>query len=1004
MGRNYSVKTNKIGRMQKYTHSKHDFSDRRNLVTKPLIILSSVLSLALSVALFGIYWNEQKVLDTQVFEKTHRVLLALQAAHTQAMIHRGNKTDGNAVIAAINGTVENISALEQNMKLWLFMGPKVVAYQQKQGSNEVEPPLDEIDREVQNSQKTVKRFITETKFRHTMPVILGKGLANNPKCFTCHGQDMGLENGELIGGISASYDATLEVSDLYAFMRNVTVYMVSIIIFVATILYFLLTKYISRPINSMAEILEKISKGTEGVEVPDPAKTDSREIATLLYSAAIFNEHSKNQVEELRFALDEHAIVSIADVKGDITYANDKFCEISKYSHEELIGSNHNIIKSDEHSDEFWVDMWKVIANGSTWQGEIKNRNKLGGDYWVKTTIVPTLNEGGKPIQYVSIRTDVTADKQNKAALITANEDAERHVLELSDTQERLEKVASEQIALSEDLSIERDRAKAANIAKSEFLSTMSHEIRTPLNGVLGLAQLLKDTKLDEDQEAKVNTILSSGQSLLAIINDVLDMSKIEAGGLELEEKAFSLPVLISTITILFQSLADDKGIELAVSCDIVSEMVLKGDPVRLRQILWNLLSNAIKFTEQGRVHLTIEVAGDAIDMGKLIPSPKDHLLYFAVEDTGAGIAPHRVDAIFDAFTQEDSTITRKHGGTGLGLSIVKQLTELMGGTISADSELGIGTRFIAYIPFDAATDDEVEAISLRASNTANLKSEALNILIAEDNEINAAIVMAFLDKFGHSVKRVENGILAVDAAKEGWADLILMDIHMPEMNGIDATRAICATKIGKNTPIVGLTAEAFTDRHAQFIEAGMVDVLTKPFTEQQLADTLAANRLIDRPSESDDDVIDLEDRPVGGASEGATDVASETGASKDDDALVGDEEKLANFCNHLPAEVMSKLLMEAQSSLQNHLFELQQAVQDNNSQKIREAAHSIKGSSGSMFAMRLSEMAMEIEESSDDIEVIRELMGGFELAAADAIKWWDAQSDELYKGRNTDL
>jgi len=392
-----------------------------------------------------------------------------------------------------------------------------------------------------------------------------------------------------------------------------------------------------------------------------------------------------------------------------------------------------------------------------------------------------------------------------------------------------------------------RDRAEAANIAKSDFLSTMSHEIRTPLNGVLGIAQLLRDTKLDDDQQRMLATILSSGHTLLAIINDVLDMSKIEAGGMELEEKPFCLKALLSTITTPFQSLSDDKGLKLIVNSDISKELVVRGDPVRLRQIIWNLLSNAIKFTEEGQVSLSIVSDRSTDNEGLDEIDIKDHLICFTVEDTGAGIAPDRVDAIFDTFTQEDSSITRKHGGTGLGLSIVKQLTELMGGTIKADSELDKGTIFSVHIPFKSATEAEVEAIALRSEFFTSEKQRPLNILLAEDNEVNAFIAKAFLEKFGHSIRHVENGLLAVEATKKNWADLILMDVHMPEMNGIDATKAIRATEIGKYLPIIGLTAEAFTERHTLFIEAGMNDVITKPFTEQQLTDTLAANGLIDR-------------------------------------------------------------------------------------------------------------------------------------------------------------
>jgi signal transduction histidine kinase/CheY-like chemotaxis protein len=385
-----------------------------------------------------------------------------------------------------------------------------------------------------------------------------------------------------------------------------------------------------------------------------------------------------------------------------------------------------------------------------------------------------------------------------------------------------------------------QEAAESANRAKSNFLSTMSHEIRTPLNGVLGIAQLLANTELNPDQQNKLNTILSSGKTLLSIINDVLDMSRIEAGGIELEKSQFVLEELVSGTAEMFHSLADDKGLLLSVIDKNSQGVSLIGDPARLRQIIWNLLSNAIKFTDVGSVTLTIEQTV-AINPGGS-DMETDHLK-FSVEDTGAGIAPDRVDTIFDAFTQEDSSITRKHGGTGLGLSIVRQLVELMGGTINVVSELGKGTKFEVFLPFERALDTEDSFQAKDGATENNLNSEPLNILLAEDNEVNAMIARAFLEKFGHKVMHVENGKLAVEKAMVGWADLIFMDIHMPEMNGIEATQNIRSTKVGRDVPIVGLTAEAFSERHSQFIAEGMDGVLTKPFTEQQLADTLSTYR-----------------------------------------------------------------------------------------------------------------------------------------------------------------
>lgn len=382
------------------------------------------------------------------------------------------------------------------------------------------------------------------------------------------------------------------------------------------------------------------------------------------------------------------------------------------------------------------------------------------------------------------------------------------------------------------DLVAAQKEATSSNMAKSSFLATMSHEIRTPLNGVLGLAQLLLNGDLTKEQKRHVKTILSSGETLLAIISDVLDMSKIEASGIQLENKAFNLKNLISIIATPFQSLIDDKGLTLTVKFDFDSALTVKGDPVRLRQILWNLISNAIKFTEKGSITVRIRKV-NAQEVG--ISETKDMVLNFAVIDTGGGIAPNRLDKIFDPFTQENSSITRKHGGTGLGLAIVKQLTELMGGIIKVESRLNEGTRFDVFIPLNKENNRLVEeAPPILSEHKASLK-----VIVAEDNDVNATIATAFLKKAGCQVRLAENGWEAVVASRENWADLILMDIHMPEMNGIDATIEIRSVYDKETLPIIGLTADAFVERHEQFEKAGMNSVLTKPFTELQLNEML---------------------------------------------------------------------------------------------------------------------------------------------------------------------
>jgi PAS domain S-box-containing protein len=540
-------------------------------------------------------------------------------------------------------------------------------------------------------------------------------------------------------------------------------------------------------------------------------------------------------------------------------------------------------------------------------------------------------------------------------------------ILVISDITELKSKEAS--LRDSEKIArINASKAEAANLAKSNFLATMSHEIRTPLNGVLGLAQLLSDTDLDSDQRKKVSTIVASGQTLLAIINDVLDMSRIEAGGMELEEKSFSLKNILSMIATPFQSLADDKGLTLLVRNTIDNDIVVVGDPVRLRQILWNLLSNAIKFTDSGNIALTIE---DVSDEDNTITPPMDYCVRFTVSDSGAGIAPERIGKVFDAFTQEDNSITRKFGGTGLGLSIVKQLTTLMGGTISIESDVGVGSKFAVLLPFAKASDEDVDVLTTLGSQDQLDMSTVLNIIVAEDNEVNAMIAKAFLEKFGHSVKHVENGRLAVEAAREDWADLILMDIHMPEMNGIDATIEIKKTDIGKNIPVIGLTAEAFAERHTEFVAAGMDCVLTKPFTEQQLIDVLAPYRprYDNRNTSLEQNMPDETNTPIGNA------------------------DKLAELRQLVKTDTMNSLLLKAEQNLNDRLNDLNHGLATSDRKLVREAAHSIKGSAGSMFAMHMTELAALIEEKSSDLDDVRQLIPEVEHVVSQTVKWWRDQS-----------
>ncbi|HEU0188590.1 MAG TPA: PAS domain S-box protein [Gallionella sp.] len=677
----------------------------------------------------------------------------------------------------------------------------------------------------------------------------------------------------------------------------------------------------------------------------------------------------KQHEREMRIAaaaFDAHEGITVTDENGVIIRVNRTFTTITGYSAEEAIGNTPRVLKSGRHDDEFYLRMWEDLRRDKFWQGEIWNKRKNGEIYPEWLTITAVVGEDGKVNNYVAIFLDITERKRAEAEMEVMN-------IQLQQANAQIEE---ERAHLAERVMERTAQLMYANLAKDSFLATMSHEIRTPLGGLLGMLELISLSRLDGKQREMLQVARDSGESLLRIVDDILDWSKIEAGKLKLAPQVTDIPGMLRKVAGTYAQIGSAKGLALRWKVDSKLSEAHVFDSLRLSQILNNFTSNAVKFTEQGEVEISAYLVAQ---------SNGNEEVRFCVKDTGIGIDKEHQARLFKHYEQASANTARMYGGTGLGLAICQRLAELMGGTISVESAPGRGSTFCFTVSLPVASPAAQRELQLRQAREdsgeiiTDIKSlvkdgKQVSVLLVDDHPVNRMLLRRQLDSLDVHAEVAASGAEALSLWKTGCFDLVITDCHMPEMDGYELTRSIRETEQHdgrQRMPIIAWTANVLAEEEERCRAAGMDDMLTKP---TELADLKAM--LLKWLAKAG--AISFGEAPLTrekGEGERIKPLSTE-GAHPSPLVAPADVPIDFNVLNKIAKShaVQVEMLQEFSLCNRSDVANLKAALKNGDPEAVARSAHRIKGASRMVGALELEGICAAIERSSalGDLEVAR--------------------------------